>query len=168
MIKGKFTQNCDFRLMRFITITFDKAYEKYTPQRQFQTTLPAIYRRLNKCSNRFEIYPELTLKGRIHYHIILLIEDYIKYHKSFLPYINKLGFIDVKIVRDYQNLLEYCVKDVTNMKNILNINVPITEGSKKEMRNYQTDNDKKILIKDPIDNDSDDWLKLLDSPQDED
>lgn len=135
----------DCRLFRFITITFSKTLEKSTPQRQFQATAWNIYRRLYKCSKRFNIYPELTLQNRIHYHIIVLIDDYISFSKTFMPYINKLGFVNVKKVRDYEGVKKYCNKDTEDMQNILDIELPLTQDSKSDVKNYKTDIEKKDL-----------------------
>lgn len=109
----------------FLTITYKNSVG-VKPKHQFESTIPDLYRRIKRVSKDFSIYPEMTINGRIHYHIILSIDDKIKWHKSVLPILKYQGFVDISKIKDYIKTKEYCEKDVIMMKELLNVELPLT------------------------------------------
>lgn len=95
-----------------------------TPIDQLNQLLPII-KLLRKCSKTFEIYPELTVNGSIHFHGSLEINDKIKWYKSILPQIKYKAYLVIKKNPD-QGWVEYQAKDKLMMESILNISLPIT------------------------------------------
>lgn len=102
-----------------LTITFSKPLEKLKPWMQFRDTIGTIARKIAECSDDFEIHPELTLKGRLHYHIRLQLKDKIKFYKSLIPFLNKCGYFDLSKTKSYEQWQQYCEKESFVMKHVL-------------------------------------------------
>jgi len=90
------------------------------------------------------LYPELDPKGRLHYHgiINLNINEYVRFHKHAIHKLRKIGFVDIKPLKDFINKLRwvtYMSKDFGITKEILNIESPVMT-----MR-YQVHIDKKDI-----------------------
>ena len=133
----------DFKdLNWFMTITYKKKHHK-DPQQQFKRTALGLAKRLASATN-FSMYPEFTSKGCIHYHIIFSGKNKIRYHKELIPYIDTYcGYYDIQKVKDYGNVLEYCVKDQPAVEHILQyFKLPITNDNYKDLKKYKTDRER--------------------------
>jgi len=91
-----------------------------------------ILRKFIRCSDTFEIYPELFASGHWHYHIIIKLitcENYKYFYKTLLPTLRKnIGFCTVKEVSNLIGWREYCSKNVILVADILDISLPITKA----------------------------------------
>lgn len=79
---------------------------------------------LQLCCYDYEIYPELTLNGNIHFHGIITIKDKYKWHKKVLPTFKYSGYVNIKTNPD-KGWIEYMSKDQDHMKRVLNMELPI-------------------------------------------
>lgn len=122
--------NEDLEDFIFITCTYKEGSKGIKPEYQFETTIFPLYNKIRKCMSFFEIYPELTINNTIHYHIICKIKDKIKYHKSVLPALKYEGFVKAEKVKNIQNVMKYCKKDVESMEKILKRELPVTHDDK--------------------------------------
>lgn len=88
-----------------------------------------IAKELNKCSSYYIIYPELSLDSRLHYHGIVKIKDWTKWHKSVRYALSQLlGFIKIdplKTHRDNMAWAVYMSKSWGLMRDILKIDQPL-------------------------------------------
>lgn len=124
-----------------LTITFNKPLEKMQPWQQFRDTIGTISRHIAACSEDFEIHPELTLKGRLHYHIRLLLKDKIAFYKKLIPFLNKCGYFDLGKTMSLQDWNEYCNKESTCMKQVLEFPyLPVTPKIYKNKIRYMAIN----------------------------
>lgn len=91
-----------------------------------------ILRKFLRCSDKFEIYPELFASGHWHYHIILMLQtstQYCYFYKTLLPTLRRhLGFCKVKEVSYLIGWKEYCAKNIILVQDILSISLPITKS----------------------------------------
>lgn len=135
-----------------LTITFKSELNKYKPWQQFRDTIGVVSRHIASCSDDFEIYPELTLKGRIHYHIRLLLKDKIAFYKKLIPFLNKCGHFDLGKTLSLNDWLEYCKKDHVCMKEVLEFPfIPITKNVyKNKIKNNKIFMYYKFLFEDKI------------------
>lgn len=95
----------------FMTITFRTDIDTNVAK-AYESTVRGICRTLRH-STEFEMYPELTVAGRIHYHLMLNITDKVKFYKSCLPRLKREnGYIDIQKIKNMINTRTYCQKDV--------------------------------------------------------
>lgn len=87
------------------------------PKFQYNYCLPTLLN-LKLCCDHYEIFPELTLQGNIHFHGILEINDKIKWYKKVLPSLKYMGFVLIKPKPD-KNWEKYMSKDSGIMEVIL-------------------------------------------------
>lgn len=108
-----------------ITITIKRLHNK-SPLGQFKETIVYITDILSD-SCEFELYPEWRHStGEIHYHGAIKIVDYIKWLKSTLPSLKRLGFNCIKKMDNPKKWYEYCNKELHIAKAlILDITMPI-------------------------------------------
>lgn len=115
----------------FLTLTFKKDSVGIKPDYQFHATINTIFTYLIKSVECFDINPELTVAGTIHYHIfIIAIKDKVKWYKQTLPALKRLGYIDIQTVKCATKCKEYTRKDNKLMEKILKVSLPITETDK--------------------------------------
>lgn len=79
-----------------------------------------------------QISPELFVNGSIHFHITarLIKKSYrIPFYKNVLPAMRRQGFVKIKKIDDLVPWVKYCSKDHDIMKEILNMDLPITRDS---------------------------------------
>lgn len=110
-----------------ITVTYKYLHCK-TPRGQFKESAPYLTRILKR-STSFNIIPEFRhTTGDIHYHGIICITDYIKWHKSTLPELKRLGFVCIKkIHKDLRDgWIKYYTKEIDIAKGILGDYFPLT------------------------------------------
>lgn len=118
-------------------LTISPPVKNTKPEYQFIEDL-IILKKLRLCTSMFIIYPELSPTGRLHYHGIVYINDKIKWFKSVLPSLRKLGFCDLKPTRDFKNkltLLIYCKKEWPITKEILGIDHPFMRFKNNSLMN---------------------------------
>lgn len=101
-----------------IRYAFTKTY-KFTdymkserPIDQFYHTIIPLMKLLHKYCSDWEICPELTTEGIIHYHgtLTILPEKEYGYFKFLLPRLRKNGFIKLKNIDNYKKWKQYCTK----------------------------------------------------------
>lgn len=119
----------------FITITISRALPA-CPQRQFQLTVRGLASRLAN-SAVFTMHPELTKKGKLHYHIRCRITNKIYWYKTTLPYISSIGFYDIQSIKNNQSNMDYCNKDLVTMVGVLDYSrLPVTNKNWKQLKYY--------------------------------
>ncbi|AXH78056.1 MAG: putative replicase [Cressdnaviricota sp.] len=68
---------------------------------------------IDRCCITFCVVPEMNKNGQIHYHGWMQITDFVKYYKSTLRKLTKLGFCKIVIAKNYKKALkEYYKKDI--------------------------------------------------------
>lgn len=113
---------------KFLTVTFREKRNKIWLQ--WATTWPKIQIRLNRCSDNYKFWPELTENNDLHYHgIIYKITDKKYYRTGLLTYLKSKGFIKVVKIINHDKCLAYCSKDEKLMKDILEVDLPFTQKS---------------------------------------
>lgn len=116
-----------------ITITLRGKDHGFTPRRQLKGIYSGIFKLLKRCCH-YEIYPELTLNGRLHFHGIIAIFDMVKWNKSVLPTLQKVyGFLLIKKIDNIEKWRIYILKDIDKMKKVLDINLPLINHNYKEV-----------------------------------
>lgn len=81
--------------------------------KQYASDIYNVLADLDRCCCTFCVVPELNKNGQIHYHGWFQVTDYIKYYKSTLRKLTKLGFCKIVIAKDYKKALkEYYKKDI--------------------------------------------------------
>lgn len=120
-----------------ITVTFKRLFSK-SALGMFKETAPVLTRILHQ-STSYELYPEWRhTTGDIHYHGKVVIKDYIKWFKSTLPYLKRLGFCLIKKIDNMEKWDNYLKKEQYIAKAISPLPLPITKQvlivkSKKQM-----------------------------------
>lgn len=88
-----------------------------------------IRRYLNKISDYYIIYPEYSKESRLHYHGVIKIKDWIKYHKQIHRLLQgHLGFIKIDPIKTHKDNMVwniYMSKLWGITKHVLNIDNPI-------------------------------------------
>lgn len=79
-----------------LALTLSPPLRKGAPTYLFRKDVLETLSALLKCSSDFEIYPEFADNGRLHYHGVVLVNDYVKWYKSVLPRLNYSGFVCIK------------------------------------------------------------------------
>lgn len=72
-----------------------------------------IRRWCNKFSKHYMMYPEFDDETRLHYHGVIRVEDWIKFHKTRLTFQRTVGFVKIKPLttfRRHLGWLMYCQK----------------------------------------------------------
>lgn len=70
------------------------------------------------------VFPELTLNGQIHFHGFIKVIDQVKFRKAQYLLKKNLGYNYFKLIDNVPKWLEYCSKDVANMSQLLNEELP--------------------------------------------
>lgn len=101
--------------MRFAftkTYKFTSYMKNETPINQFYHTIMPLMALLHKYCTDWEICPELTNEGTIHYHGTLTIaqDKELGYYKYLLPRLKRTGFIKMKNIDNYKKWKQYCTK----------------------------------------------------------
>lgn len=107
-----------------ITITFKEGLERFRPRQQLRRVLDH-FAYLKRCT-QFELYPELTIQGRLHLHGIIYLTDKIKWYKQVLPILMRSGYVKIKRIDNMDKWIKYCRKDIDNMSQILSFGLPLT------------------------------------------
>lgn len=130
-----------------LTLTYKKHFS-VEPKAQFITTIIQIVRLLRASCELFEIYPEMTEEGNLHYHLICLIKDKIKWYKSVLPSFKRNGFVKIKKIFNIDKWREYCNKERATMEELLGVKIPLTrettKGFVKKIRKTSDEEVKKL------------------------
>lgn len=101
------------------------------PKFQYVSHINEFFRRWKNCMSDFEVNPELTVQGNIHYHGFFILKDKIKWFKSILPKMKRNGFIKINLVKkDFESAISYSRKDNEMMIKVMKgIPVPFVPGS---------------------------------------
>lgn len=85
--------------------------------------------KLRQCCSKYILYPELDIKGRLHYHGMICINDPIKWRKSVYDTIRyNLGYCHVKKLNNFKEILRwlmYCQKEYAITWQVLEEREPI-------------------------------------------
>lgn len=115
--------------MKKYAITISPPYSKDRPSFKYNSDKPIIIKYLNKVSDYYILYPELSTDGRLHYHGIIQFRDMIKWYKSTKHILSSLlGFICLKIIKtniDNIKWIYYISKDWPITKGVLDIQDPL-------------------------------------------
>lgn len=111
----------------FLTITFKKRYG-VSAKCQYEFTHTRVIRAL-KPSCEFICYPELTLVGAIHYHVMLKITNSFSWYSVTLKRLRLLGRCDIQRIKNWDDTYKYITKDVQLMEDLLKRNICITHES---------------------------------------
>lgn len=96
------------------------------PQYQYNDTIEYI-NLLASCCSKYEVYPELTASGNIHYHGTICIKDTVKWFKKVLPTLKYKGFVKIK-PNPNDGWTTYTSKSLELMKKLLpDVTLPITK-----------------------------------------
>lgn len=76
-------------------------------------------KRIASVDSKIWLIPETDSKGRLHYHGLLWKD---KHYKESLEKFEKMGFIKVKPIRDYNGWIKYCKKEFKITKSMLELN----------------------------------------------
>lgn len=93
------------------------------PRFQYDNCIQSI-RNLKLCCDSYEIYPEMTIAGNIHFHGVLNIKDKVKWFKKILPTFKYHGYVCIKPNPD-KKWFEYMSKDKEMMEKLLGIKLPL-------------------------------------------
>jgi len=105
--------------------TYCPAGMTITPKFAYVSHINEYFRRWRSCMLDFEVNPELTTQGNIHYHGFFKLKDKIKWHKSILPRMKRNGFIKInKVNSDFDKAIEYSRKD-NEMMSVLMKGLPV-------------------------------------------
>lgn len=116
-----------------ITQTFRTPFEQtHKPRGQYYYTRVILSKYLGESCDDFVIYPEFTIQGRIHYHGILTIINYVRWVRDTLPRLRKLGYVKMESFKDNpDNWITYMKKSLTETKEILqfkeDVNIGVTK-----------------------------------------
>lgn len=122
-----------------LTVTFKYLHCK-SPKGQFKETAPYLTKLLSR-STEFWIIPEFRhTTGDIHYHGVIKIKDYIKWHKSTLPSLKSLGFICIKLIHKdkYDGWEEYCKEEIYIAKGLLGDYFPLRSKIEFKQKDLKT------------------------------
>lgn len=108
----------------FLTVTFAYLQNKSCIG-MFKETINILQDLLRKFCD-YEINPEFTLQGRIHYHIMLNVKDKCLYQIGLRKIRKLLGNTDVQYIKNTEQCKKYCHKDTEAMSKLLKIDLPIT------------------------------------------
>lgn len=101
-----------------LTVTFKSLHCK-SPRGQFYETIFEVTALMNR-STTFELMPEYRItNGSIHYHITFQIKDRVKWLKSTLPSLKRLGFVLVKPIDNLTKWNDYITKEQKIAEDIL-------------------------------------------------
>lgn len=122
------------------TMTLPKAmYEKnitysltINPEKQFfnlnvrERTIKEVTYFINKIRPliephaNFTLYPEISKKGRFHYHGTITIHSVYGFHAYTLPRINNICMFEIDVINDDEAWTTYCTKDTPIIKKYFN------------------------------------------------
>jgi len=109
---------------QLLTLTFDSCFASMTPRFLHNTKMPHIIANMRQIAPKcFTIFPELTEKGLLHYHIMCSHNNLIKM-KVFRGYWHRhFGFTDLQNIKPgtWLNTYIYCRKENLKMRKILDI-----------------------------------------------
>lgn len=103
------TVNIPAPLRIALTVTYRKHYSN-NPMQQFKDTLPPLARNLARCAKRFQLAPELTLDGNIHYHGLIDIDNEYRWFRYIQPWLKRQGFYKAKVPKNLHGWLKYMTK----------------------------------------------------------
>lgn len=106
--------------IQLLALTWVPRGETYDPQRKFEQHQYEIFVKWRSPAVRFEIYPELTLAGNIHYHGIVQVLDKIAWYKRLLPAMKKKGFVKIKQIDNLEKWYKYIKKEYEENQKIFN------------------------------------------------
>lgn len=105
----------------------NKVYRYVQHKQIFHDDYRVIIGALRGSVNECKIYPEISDNGRLHYHGIVVVCDYVKWKKRGLTRLARLGFCKLK-PQPNEKWLAYCKKEWEITKEVLEIEQPIHEG----------------------------------------
>lgn len=132
-----------------ITITFKHLHTK-SPKGMFKETAPYLTKLLSR-STTFSLVIEFRHEtGDAHYHGVIQITDYIKWHRDTLPSLKRLGFVCIKVIgcslykRRYTDMFKgwekYYTKEIDIARGLLGDYFPLTKVIEFKPKDLKTNN----------------------------
>lgn len=113
----------DFRKM---AITISPPHRREGIEYLYKQDSYIIKRYLNKISGYYILVPEVTLDSRLHYHGVIKIKDWTKYHKQVHRLLNaSIGFIKLDPIKDHINNLKWICYMYKNYGILKDLMLPI-------------------------------------------
>lgn len=121
------------RLFDTIAITWACSHAFHTTDLKIGFSMALkVLTKLNKVSDDFILYPEVGNNGsNIHFHGVIKLNDKVKWFKSVLPTLKRNGFVKITTFNDAW--IDYIKKDWDTMKQVLDLEAPITDGFIKQI-----------------------------------
>ncbi len=92
---------------------------------------------IRKFSKNYEIYPELSDTGRLHYHGYMTIDDIIKY-KRIINSLRYIGFVKIETkLRNKMKWMDYCKKDIDSTSKIFEVGALLLPLKRETLREYK-------------------------------
>lgn len=96
---------------------------------QFRETLPLLLNQLKRFAE-YEIYPEYTLIGNVHYHVLLNIINHAEHPKA-IRKLKELGNMKVEYIKNTVKVHTYCNKVIQPMIDLLKVSLPVRSIDRK-------------------------------------
>jgi len=126
------------RTAQFLALTISPPQRSMTAKYLFRDDSILIQRLLNLVSQHYIVVPEFDDTSRLHYHGVLRMDDWVKWHKSVCKRLGKeLGFIKIKPInnnKDHIGWLCYVYKHWHISKAVLKLEYPIMYGKARRKR----------------------------------
>lgn len=103
-------QNIPAPLRIALTVTYRNHYAG-NPMQQFKDSLKPLARNLARCAKRFQLAPELTINGDVHYHCLIEVDNEYRWFRYIHPWLKRQGFIKVKLCKNTHGWLKYMTKN---------------------------------------------------------
>lgn len=141
----------------FLTVTLNTTWERWPLLEMFRQSSTDLHKYLRTFMEQYEMYPELTKRGVVHYHLIGKFKDRIKYFKKLNKMVHQFGFIDCQPVKDFAKCYEYISKDKTIMEEMFELPLPLTLRQMEEERKKNIRDTRSAFkeIRTPFDNPND-------------
>lgn len=95
-------------------LTISPPSRPQAPRYLYNDDKPFIQKQLNRCSNRYIMYPEFSIDGRLHYHGIIYLDTYSSWGYVKATITKNLGFSCIKPLKTFKDKLGwllYCQKE---------------------------------------------------------
>lgn len=116
------------------------------PRQEYRMLINKYFNSWKKCMLEFEVNPEFSLSGRIHFHGYYVVKDEYAWRRRIQPTMAYNGFIDVKPAQVLSKAIEYSRKDRDKMIVMLHPE-PVPFGMDSELFKKVVIEEKAQLIK---------------------
>lgn len=117
-----------FKITNTYFITISPPPIPYSTRLAYISQKAHIRKYLNKCSNKYIIWPEVTEKDlRLHYHGIFHMASYQKWFNTTKHSLELIGFVKIKLIRtlaEHYRVQKYIRKDYYKVEGALPVFMP--------------------------------------------